>query len=510
MTSIIIIGGGVAGLTAATQLAGRGLQPLVLEADPQFVGGRLRGGPTVELTDSNGQRWAFPGEHGMHGIWSPYVNLKALLKRHNIMPELVPSREETWILGRGDKVYKAGIGSAIRNSVVPAPFHYLQLLLRPRLLGMLSIWDFLSLARVEGTLFSAMAIDPLAEGKALDGMSLADFTHGWTPTIRELFAGLARNALAAHPESAPVAGFIAFLRFYTLLRRDAWEFGYLPGTGGECITEPLAKTARDLGAEIRLGWRAEQLDRSDERWQVTATDADGQTHTLSADRIVLALDAPAARRLLTNSPATAERAATLRFPTGVPTLIARIWFKQTPRNIAASGICTGDMLADNFFWLEQIQPAYRAWHQATGGSVLEAHIYGPPETLAQPDAAILTRIVHDTYRSFPELRGSLLHTVALRNEATHTLFTPSDPAHSLSIQTPWPNMVACGDWITDANPAMYLERATTTGMIAANQVLSELSLEPWPILKHPEPEWLAQKLSNVFTGLRRAMLARRR
>ncbi len=510
MANITIIGGGVAGLTVAAQLAARGLQPLVLEADPAFVGGRLRGGPPVEITGEDGRRWSFPGEHGVHGIWSPYLNFKALLAHHQIMPELVPSREETWILGRGNKVQMAAIGSAIRNSPVPAPFHYLFLLLRPRLLNMLSIWDFLSLVRVEGTLFSAMAIDPLAEGQALDGMTLADFTRGWTPTVRSLFAGLARNALAAHPEDVPVAGFIAFLRFYTLLRRDAWDFGYLPGTGGECIAEPLAAVARAAGASIRLGCRVTRLEHEQDLWRVVYTDAHGQEQVQPADRLVLALDAPAARALLPQSPPTAEVAAGLRFPTGVPTLIVRLWLRHSPRSIAASGICTGDLLVDNFFWLQQLQPAYQAWHQATGGSAIETHIYGPPEVLAQPDAALLTQIVHDTYRAFPELRGTLLHSIVLRNDATHTLFTPADPAHSLAVQTPWPGMVACGDWITDPNPAMYLERAATTGMLAANQLLGELGLEPWPILDHPAPEWFAGKLAAALTRFRHTMLARRR
>ena len=37
----IIIGGGIAGLSAALHLSERGLHPLALEADPQYLGGRL-------------------------------------------------------------------------------------------------------------------------------------------------------------------------------------------------------------------------------------------------------------------------------------------------------------------------------------------------------------------------------------------------------------------------------------------------------------------------------------
>ena len=46
-------------------------------------------------------------------------------------------------------------------------------------------------------------------------------------------------------------------------------------------------------------------------------------------------------------------------------------------------------------------------------------------------------------------------------------------------------------------------------MAAANQALTELGHEPWPILEHPAPEWLAGKLTNSLTRFRHAMLRRR-
>ena len=259
-SSPLIIGGGIAGLMAAVHLAERGLKPVVLEADPERPGGQLKGGPTVEI-EHQGQRWRFPGEHGVHGIWSPYTNFLATLTRHEIRPAFVPAREETWIFGRGKTVRKAAIGSAIRHSVVPAPFHYLHLFIRPRFLNILTLRDIASMFRVFGGLISAMAIDPIAEQKSLQGLSLADFTAGWSPTLASFFAGLIRSALAAHPKDVPASGFIAFLRFYTLLRRDAWAFSYLPGSGGDCVSEPLANTARRLGSEIWLGARVVRLER---------------------------------------------------------------------------------------------------------------------------------------------------------------------------------------------------------------------------------------------------------
>ena len=122
----VIIGGGVAGLTAALHLAERGLKPLILEADER-VGGRLSGKEEIVIND-----WHFPNEHGVHGIWSSYLNLKSMLKRHEILPQLIPANEEQWIYRSHNTIKRAPIGSVIRNSKIPAPFHYIQLFLLPQ------------------------------------------------------------------------------------------------------------------------------------------------------------------------------------------------------------------------------------------------------------------------------------------------------------------------------------------------------------------------------------------
>ena len=400
-------------------------------------------------------------------------------------------------MGRGRKVRRAPIGSAIRRSELPAPFHYLYMFLRPRFLNILTLRDVASMFRVLAGLLSAMSIDPLAEGQPLEGMSLADFTEKWSPSLRSLFTGLTRSGLGAHPEDVPISGFIAFLRFYSLMRRDAWAFDYLPGGGGSCVIDPLAGVVRRLGGKIRLGARVMALDRVDNLWQVSVT---GEAKPLQAKQLVVALDAPGAWKLLTGSPATKAEAKRLRFPRGIPTAIFRLWFSRRPNPMAEAGIYSGDFVMDNFFWLDQLQPAYRDWAAETGGSALEMHIYGPPALLKQPDTVLLAQVITDTYRAFPELRGHLLHSVIVRNEATHTLFAVGKPDEHLGVETPWPALYACGDWVYHPTPALYLERATTTALAASNALLQSLDLEPFPILPHPEPEWLA---GNIERGLRR-------
>ena len=339
---VIVVGAGVAGLTAALHLAERGLRPLLLEADPERPGGRLKGGTAIEFEHS-GKTWRFSGEHGIHGIWSPYRNLQAMLARHGIRPVLVPAQKEDWVLGVDRWVRRAEVGSAIRGSWVPAPFHYLGLFARPRFLAMLTLRDIASMFRVFGGLLSALSIDPLGEGQPLAGMTLADICDGWSPTLTALFTGLTRNALPANPEEIPAAGFIAFLRFYTLLRRDAWAFSYLPTDGGTAIIQPLVEKLRAFGVEIMTDAKVTRLERRSGGWRVTWE----QERVKMADGrfVVLAVDAPSAELLLRESPDTAPLAASLRLPSAWPTAVVRLWFDRSPRSPRAeAGIFSGNFI----------------------------------------------------------------------------------------------------------------------------------------------------------------------
>jgi isorenieratene synthase len=502
----VIIGAGVAGLTAAYQLAEQGLRPLLLEAHPHHVGGRLRSEPPIQIEHHN-RSWIFPSEHGVHGIWDSYVNLKALLDRLNLAARQ-PSIDEAWIHIESGRVRRAAIGRALHAGPLPAPFHYMHLFSRPRFFAMLGLLDLIAIPRVYASLLVALGIDPIAEQNALRGMSLADFTKGWSPRLRSFFAGLARNALAAHPEDVPAAGFIAFLRFYSVARRTAWRFEFLDGTGGACVCQPLAAEIERLGASIELGSEVRQLHYTPgASWEIQAVRA-GAMITIAAKTVILALDAPAAKQLLNQSPALADRALELWFPTGVPTAILRFWFAVTPHTPAPSGIFSGDVTADNFFWLNQIQPAFREWSRATGGSAVEIHIYGPPELLAQPDASLIAQAQQDLTRAFPETRGQVIHVALQRNPASHTLFGVAAADQHLGIITPWPYLFACGDWVAYPSPALYLERATTTGMAAANAVLRHYHLAERPLAEHPTAEPPAATIGHWIEGLRRRVRMR--
>ncbi len=341
-----------------------------------------------------------------------------------------------------------------------------------------------------------MGIDPLREDQPLQGMRLSDLLKGWAPSLRAFFIGLTRSGLAANPEEIPLSGYIAFLRFYTILRRDAWEFSYMPADGGTSLADPLAQRVIELGGQIQLGTTATRLTQTPSGWQVIA---EGHSDTFTANQIILAVDSPAAQKLLDASHLTGDPDLNFYWPRGQENAIIRVWFDNQPDPGAEAGIFSGDFILDNYFWLDRLQDQYIDWRRATGGSAIEAHIYGPPSLLAESDSLLLTRAIGDIQSAFPELRSHRIHQAIQRNPATHTLFGVGPSQNHLGIRTPWPNLFCCGDWVRHPVPCMFLERACLTGTIAANEILSERGLDPWPLLDYLPPEPFVGWIEKLMT-----------
>ncbi len=494
-SSIIIIGAGMAGLTAALHLAERGLNPLVIEAHERFVGGRLAGGETIEI-----QGASFRLEHGVHGIWAPYVNFQAMLARNQILPATHAAQEETWIYNHHGHIRRAEVGRAIRTSWFPAPLHYLQLFFSPRFLAMLDLRDWASLFNVWAGLVMGVGVDPFGENQPLAGLTLGESTRRWSPALKAFFLGLARNGLSAHPDEVPLAGFLAFLRFYTLLRRDSWNFSYLPEEAGAAVTERMAERVQSLGGILCSGKRVERLTKDAAGWTVYSGE-----ESFTAAQVILAVESAAAQNILKQSFGRED----LFFPRSLANAVVRLWFDAQPRRSAEAGIFTGDVILHNYFWLDRLYDPYRRWAAKNGGSCVEAHIYGPPEVLAQPDAVLIAQAIQDVTQAWPELRGHRLGQHLQRNPATHTLPAIGPAERHLGTQTPWAGLFCAGDWVRHTSPAFFVERAVVTGMAAANEVLKSRGLEPWPLLEALPPEPLAAWIERLMRAGRRQRRSQR-
>ena len=491
---VVIVGGGLAGLTAAVHLAAKGIPPLILEADSLWLGGRLSGGEPDEF-EYAGKKWQFMPDHGVHAVWGGYVNMRATLAQFT-ETQLVESSGEEWINRWGNEVRAVEAGTAIRSSWLPAPFHYLQLLLRRRFWTTITPLDFLSFPGFLFSLLWTVGFDPFKEQSVLDGLTMEDYFQLWTPNLKTTFVGLGANLLAASPDDISLTSFIAALRFYTVLRRDSWHMQNFTDNSHKTIIQPLLNAVESDGGKLLEGKTVTQLEQIESGWRVIFTDTTGRIQSVYTDHVILATNPTSAERILSASPDVADEVKNIDFPRTVGNLTIRLWFSKSPREGAASGMFTGDFLPDNFFWLHRLYDEFKDWHSIAGGSVIEVHIYGSSQIMGQPDNNLMIESVVEVQRAFPELRGSFVHGVVRRNSFNHTVLRiPNN--HSLWVETPWERLYACGDWIGYDTPSLWMERATVTGIAAANYVLKSLGKATCTVLSPPKPGILVNTLALI-------------
>ena len=130
MASIVIIGGGLAGLASAAALGGAGHSVVLLEARP-FLGGRA-----TSYEVGNGEEAEFI-DNCQHILLRCCVNLLDFYRRLGVDGDIAFSREFTFIEPGGRR-------STLRSGVLPAPMHFAESFLG---LNFLSPGEKLALAR---------------------------------------------------------------------------------------------------------------------------------------------------------------------------------------------------------------------------------------------------------------------------------------------------------------------------------------------------------------------------
>jgi squalene-associated FAD-dependent desaturase len=235
----VVVGGGLAGITAAFELADAGAEVTLVEARPRL------GGATFSVERDG--LWLDNGQHVFLRCFSEYLRL---LRRLGVADQVV-------LQDRLDipVVSPDGRRSHLRRNGLPAPLH---------LGGAIARYPFLSLAERLRVLPAARALAKLdLEEPALDGRTFADWLreHGQSPAAIEALWNLitlpAVN-LPATEASLALAGMV--FKVGLLDDAAAGDMGYaavpLQRLHGDAAERALA----EAGVEIRTKSRVRSLD----------------------------------------------------------------------------------------------------------------------------------------------------------------------------------------------------------------------------------------------------------
>ncbi len=496
----VVVGGGIAGITAALHLAERGLPVTLLERNGVSFGGRVAEYEPVTL-EHQGRSWTFPMEHGVHGWWRQYRNFLALVDRLGLNQRLIDAFDQTLVFCDGSGTYRTNVGRETQITPVPEPFHHTQLLRKKNIRRLIRTSDLPRFATLAVKVLEAVNFDPSdpAHQRRYDHLSVKDYTDGVPFFYSAFLRSLSRSGFFSDPQHVSLWAFLIALQHYVFLRRDDQRFAFTRASVMPSLMEPMLQRIRAAGGRLVRGVRVKRVERAPGGgWWLSWNRGEGQPceepgfrgrgGRQKASQLVLAVDVAGAAELLDSSPQLEPAWGDLGVFQGRPAVNIRMWWSRAPLEThGESGVFAGSTTADNYFWLHRFQDLFGDWHRVTGGAVSECHVYAPASKHRLSDQELLQRCRRDLESAFPEVAGSCIHSELVRNRSTHINFPVGCAGSFPTVATPFPDLHLCGDWVDGGVAVLYMERACQTGIAAANGVLRAHGLRPWPVLEPAPP-----------------------
>ncbi|MFF0463101.1 FAD-dependent oxidoreductase [Streptomyces mexicanus] len=451
-----VVGGGIAGLAAATALAERGVAVTLYERQP-YLGGRVGGWPT-RLRDGT----AVTMSRGFHAFFRQYYNLRGLLRRTD------PALERLTGLPDYPLLHAGGTRDGFRHVPRTPPLSALGFVLLSPSFG---LRDLSSLDPVAALPLCDVRV-PDVYGR-LDDVSAHDFLDavGFPDRARHLAFEVFSRSFFADPRQLSAAELALMFHIYFLGSAEGLLFDVPRSPFPAALWDPLAGYLRRHGARVRTGILVEHVEPArDGRYRIS-TDQDEARH----DGVVLALDSAGLRRLVgrcdrLGDPAWRERIARLR--TAPPFLVSRLWLDRPvapdrPGFLGTSGF--GSL--DNISVLERWEDQAARWAARTGGSVVELHAYALRGGLARDVEE--KRLVDQLHRVYPETRAAGIVDARHEWREDCPLFPVGGYRDRPAVRSPDPRVVVAGDLVRSDLPVALMERAATTGFLAANALLEQ-------------------------------------
>jgi uncharacterized protein with NAD-binding domain and iron-sulfur cluster len=309
MPTVAVLGGGVAGLSAAHELAERGFTVTVHESAARF-GGKARsyGVPG----SGTGGRHDLPAEHGFRFFPGFYRHLPDTMKRipgpragHHVFDELVAA--DRMMLAREN-----GANELITAAHAPA-----------------SLDDFAAVTKFMFTVCTGLGISPEDQAFFVDRLLVLltscderrfgqwELMSWWefvdaeerSPGFRRFLAdGLTRMLVAAQAQeiSARTGGYILLQLIFDLSRAGGHADRLLDGPTSEVWIDPWVAHLRGAGVDLRAGSAVVGIDCSHGRIAGVTVEHQGSRAKVTADHYVAAIPVEQLRGLVSPALAAAE------------------------------------------------------------------------------------------------------------------------------------------------------------------------------------------------------------
>lgn len=454
-TRVAVIGGGIAGTSAACALAERGVEVSLVER-ANWLGGRL-GAWTARFADGE----PFQMQRGFPAFHRHYYNLRAVLRR--VDPELSALKPlpDYPIIGPD------GATESFANLPTTAPLNLLALFRR-------TAWIKLGdLRAIDGASLRAMLnFDPARSYGELDQKSAKEWLDALAlpARAREMLFRVFSRSVFSREDAISAAEMIARLHFYFLGNPEGLCFDVLEEPTGDVLWKPMERYLRRHAVELRMGEHALRVDR-DRTGAITVHTDRG---AIACDAVVLALHVPGVRALIEASSdlrADAGFAEQVRsLGTSAPFAVLRLYLDRAAGDDRAPFVHTAGFGAlDSITICDRFEGESRRWARRNGGSVVQLQAVAIEH--GREAHSVREELVSTLRALYPELEEARILHEELAIYEDQPAFAPSSHAQRPRVVTPYGNVVLAGDYVRLPFPTALMERAAASGLLAANQLL---------------------------------------